>query len=318
MYEERAADKSGPQIIDVVIPAYNVRDIIHKSVGSTLSQELPESWQINVIVVDDGSSDGTGQHCQALFKEQVKVIYHEKNRGQSAGRNTGWRSGCGRYVIFVDADCEWFSKDSLAAHLAILESGADVCTGAIFSREKSFWGHYQNALQLSREKAFSSGNQAAYTSANFAIRRSVLEASGGFDEGYRHYGFEDRDLLLRLTSLGIKIHFSSKAAIFHHPYSSLATVCRKMMESGQKASARFHAAHPEYYIHSLYGKIDCRIHGFPLTALALVSEPLMPRLIVLGDKIINSSKVPFPIKKVCVKIMSGLSYMVGTYLGMKA
>lgn len=305
------------KVIDVIIPAYNACHVIHKSVGSTLSQKLPEPWQKNVIVVDDGSSDGTGQHCQALFKDQVKVIYHEQNRGQSAGRNTGWRSGCGRYVIFVDADCEWFSINSLAAHLAILESGADVCTGAIFSREKSFWGTYQNALQSSREKAFSSGNQAVFTSANFAIRRSVIEISGGFDEGYRHYGFEDRDLLLRLISLGSKIYFSSEAAIIHQPYLSLDNLCRKFIESGQNSSVRFQTAHPEYYSRSLYGKIDCRLHGFPLTVFAIIFQTWLNGMASLGDRIITMTSVPFTIKKTLVKLISGLAYMVGTYRRIK-
>lgn len=316
MSEENSLNTHESKIIDIVIPAYNARNIIHQSIRSTLMQALPEPWQKNVIIVDDGSSDGTGQCCEALFKEQVKVIYHEQNRGISAGRNTGWRAGSGTYVIFLDADCEWFSTGSLAAHLQILESGADVCTGAIVSREKNFWGIYQNAVQSSREKAFSSGNQAAFTCANLAIRRSVLETSGGFDEGYSHYGFEDRDLLLRLMSFGTKIYFSSEAAIIHQPYSSLENVCRKFVESGQHSSVRFQTAHPEYYARSLYGKLDCRIHGFPLTVFAKISEPLIPGLLVLGDKIINSFGVPFPVKKACVKIMSGLSYMVGTYIGM--
>ena len=318
MFKELPLESFHSQTVDVVIPAYNARNIIQQSVTSTLLQEIPTSWQKNIIIVDDGSSDGTGQYCQALFKEQVNVIYHKQNRGISASRNTGWRAGCGRYVVFMDADCEWRSTDSLAAHLAILESGADVCNGAIVSRENSFWGIYQNTVQSPREKDFSSDNKAAFTCANVVIRRSLLEKSNGFDEGYSHYGFEDRDLLLRLISLGSKIYFSSEAAIFHQPYSSLDNVCRKFIESGQNSSLRFQTAHPEYYYRSLYGKIDCRLHGFPLTLFAKISGPLMPRLVVLGDKIVNSSKVPFPIKKVCVKIMSGLSYMVGTYLGMKS
>ena len=317
MSEERAADKSGPQIIDVVIPAYNVRNIIQKSAGSTLLQELPAAWHKNVIIVDDGSSDGTARHCQSLFKEQVKVISHEQNRGRSSSCNTGWRSGSGRYVIFMDADCEWLSKGALTAHLKVLEAGADVSIGPIVSSDQSFWGTYQKMIQSSREKDFSSGNLAAFTSANFAIRRSVLEASGGFDEGYRYYGFEDRDFQLHLISLGAKISFCPEAAIIHNPDSSLKDVCRKMMESGQHSSARFQVAHPEYYARSLYGKIDCRLHGFSLTTFAMISGPLIPGLAVLGNKIITSHYVPFQIKKAYVKMMSGLAYMAGTYCGIK-
>ncbi len=317
MLKSNSNNLSSLQSVDIVIPAYNARHIIRKSVGSTLLQELPTSWKKNIIVVDDGSSDDTVQHCKTLFKEQVHVISHEQNRGRSSACNTGWRSGSGTVVIFLDADCEWLSTESLAAHLQILESGSDVSTGAIVSRNESFWGKYQNVLQVSREKAFSSGNLAAFTSANFAIKRSVLEASGGFDEGYRHYGFEDRDFLLRLVSLCATISFCAKAAIIHNPDSSLGEICRKMMESGQYSSWRFHSAHTEYYARSAYGKLDCRLRGFPLTVLAIIFGPWIPKLTWFGDKIINLSGTPFRIKKACVKLMSGLAYMTGTYLGMK-
>jgi len=317
MSGKNLSDHSRAKIIDIVIPAYNACKFISASIRSTLSQKLPAGWYQNIIIVDDGSSDETVLHLQALFKDQVNLIAHPQNRGRSATRNTGWRAGSGTYVIFLDADCEWFSTESLAAHLQILESGSDVSTGAIVSRDESFWGRYQNMLQASREKHFSAGNPVAFTSANFAIKRSVLEASGGFDEGYRHYGFEDRDFLLRLVSLGAKISFCAEASIIHKPDSSLVEVCRKMMESGENSSVRFQSAHPEYYSESMYGKLDCRLQGFPLTVLAMILGPRIPGFAWLGDKMINLSGVPFQMKKACVKIMSGLAYMTGTYRGMK-
>lgn len=303
--------------IDIVIPAYNARGVIQRSVYSTLLQKLPEDWHKNIIIVEDGSTDDTAIFCKSMFGEQVQIISHEHNRGRSASRNTGWRAGRGSYVIFLDADCEWLSTSSLFAHLKILESGADVSTGSIFSRDSSFWGTYQNILQSSREKDFSAGNLATFTGANFAIRRSVLEASGGFDEGYLHYGFEDRDFLLRLISLGTKISFCPEAAIIHNPDSSLRDICRKMMESGHKSSGRFQAAHPEFYARSPYGKIDCRLHGLPFTALAIISGPIIPTLALLGDKIVNASLIPFQVKRIYVKMISGLAYMVGTYRALR-
>ena len=306
-----------PHVVDVVIPAYNARETIQKPITSTLHQELPANWRQNVIIINDGSSDDTAMLCKTMFGEQIHVISHEHNRGRSASRNTGWRAGRGKYVIFLDADCEWSSTGSLYAHLKTLESGADVSTGSIISRDPGFWGTYQNILQSSREKDFSAGNLAAFTSANFAIRRSVLEASGGFDEGYRFYGFEDRDFLLRLISLGAKISFCSEAVIVHKPDSSLKDICKKMMESGQKSSVTFQAAHPDFYARSVYGKIDCRLHGQPFIALAIISEPIMPVLISLGDSMIKRASIPFQIKRIYVKMISGLAFMIGTYRALR-
>ncbi len=313
MDKDQITNQFFPHVVDVVIPAYNARETIQNSVTSTLNQELPANWGENVIIVNDGSSDDTVILCKKILGGRIQIISHEHNSGRSASRNTGWRAGRGAYVIFLDADCEWSSIGSLYAHLKTLESGADVSTGSIISRDPGFWGTYQNILQSSREKDFSAGNLAAFTSANFAIRRSVLEASGGFDEGYLHYGFEDRDFLLRVISLGAKIRFCPEAAIIHSPDSSLKDICRKMMESGQKSSARFQAAHPDFYARSVYGKIDCRLHGQPFIALAIISEPIMPILISLGDSMIKRASIPFQIKRIYVKMISGLAFMIGTY-----
>jgi len=303
--------------VDIVIPAYNARSVIQKSVRSTVMQHLPPRWHRKIIIVDDGSSDGTAVHCTDFFKNRVEVISHKQNLGRSASRNTGWMSGVGRYIVFLDADCEWCTKDSLISHLEKLESGMDVSSGAIFARGKSFWDKYQNIIQSSREKFFSLGNHATFTSANLAIRRSFLEKAGGFDEGYRHYGFEDRDLLLRLISLEAKITSSPEASVFHTPDSSLIDICRKMKEAGRHSSLRFQTTHPEYYARSSYGKIDCRLHGLTVNVLTLLSEPIMPLLTTLGDKIINIQGIPFRVKWAWLKTVSALAYMAGTSHGNK-
>jgi cellulose synthase/poly-beta-1,6-N-acetylglucosamine synthase-like glycosyltransferase len=299
-------------VVNVVIPAYNARETIQKPITSTLDQELPANWHKNIIIVNDGSSDDTAMLCKTMFGEQVQIISHEHNKGRSASRNTGWRAGQGKYVIFLDADCEWSSTGSLYAHLKMLESGTDVSTGSIISRDPGFWGAYQNILQSAREKDFSAGNLAAFTSANFAIKRCVLGASGGFDEGYRYYGFEDRDFLLGLISFGANVSFTPGASVIHVPDSSLATVCRKMTEAAQYSATKFYEKHSAYYTQTPYGRLDCRINGFPLKTFATICTPLLSPLIKFGDTVLQRRTVPFRAKHLLVKITSGLAYMKGT------
>lgn len=317
MNKEQTIEQVVPCVIDIVIPAYNARKTIQKTVKATLIQELPANWEKNVIIVDDGSSDDTVQYCQTVFNKQVKVIVHKQNRGRAASRNTGWHAGFGKYVVFLDADCRWSSTKALSAHIQVLDAGSDVSTGAIISNKQNFWGNYQNMIQKSREQDFLYGNLAVFTSANLAIKRTFLEKSNGFDESYRHYGFEDRDFLLRLISLGAKINFCSDAVIIHNPDSSLVVLCKKMMESGQYSAARFREAHPDYYGRSIYGRVDCRLHGFPLTLLAMIASPMLFCIVYLNNIIIEFSWVPYQIKNLLVKITSGLAYMSGTYRGTK-
>ena len=154
MFKELPLESFHSQTVDVVIPAYNARNIIQQSVTSTLLQEIPTSWQKNIIIVDDGSSDGTGQYCQALFKEQVNVIYHKQNRGISASRNTGWRAGCGRYVVFMDADCEWRSTDSLAALLQSLNPVQMCATVRLFPARIVFGESIRTLFNRPERKIF--------------------------------------------------------------------------------------------------------------------------------------------------------------------
>ena len=120
-----------------------------------------------------------------------------------------------------------------------------------------------------------------------------------------------------MISLGAKISFCPEAAIVHNPDSSLKEICKKMMESGQKSSVTFQAAHPDFYARSVYGKIDCRLHGQPFIALAIISGPIMPVLISLGDSMIKRASVPFQIKRIYVKMISGLAFMIGTYRALR-
>lgn len=89
-------------LLSFVIPVYNVENYINQCVNSILSQNCSK---IEVILVDDGSTDSSGALCDEFAKNSdlVKVI-HQKNSGHSAARNKGLLSAIGRYVAFVDSD----------------------------------------------------------------------------------------------------------------------------------------------------------------------------------------------------------------------
>lgn len=105
----------------VVIPTYNRRDAVLEAVRSALDQNIRD---IEVIVVDDGSSDGTASAVAALGDERVHVIV-QPNAGGAAARNRGIAFGRGRYVAFLDSD-DRFMLDHLEDLLPLLEQGEDV------------------------------------------------------------------------------------------------------------------------------------------------------------------------------------------------
>lgn len=95
-------------LISVVIPAFNVENCISRSIESVLRQKFSD---IELIIVDDGSSDDTGFICDKFktIDSRIKVI-HQKNSGVSEARNTGIINSTGDYLFFLDAD-DWLSLD---------------------------------------------------------------------------------------------------------------------------------------------------------------------------------------------------------------
>lgn len=101
--------------ISIIIPVYNVEDYLRPCLDSMIDQTVKE---IEIICVDDGSTDGSGTLCdryQARFPAMVRVL-HQKNQGVSAARNAGMQMARGEYLTFVDPD-DWLEPDMLRTML---------------------------------------------------------------------------------------------------------------------------------------------------------------------------------------------------------
>ncbi len=118
---EQTPTRTAP-LVSIIIPTYNRRALLPHAIASVLAQTLSD---IEVIIVDDGSTDGT----QELFaaKGDPRVRYHQApHRGACAARNLGLELACGQYIAFLDSDDRWY-PDKLAIQRQRLESsGADV------------------------------------------------------------------------------------------------------------------------------------------------------------------------------------------------
>ena len=95
-------DNSAKPLISVIVPAYNLENYIEKCIDSIQRQTYPE---IEIIVVDDGSSDRTGDICESRASSDRRIrVFHETNGGPSLARNTGIDRSEGEYLLFVDGD----------------------------------------------------------------------------------------------------------------------------------------------------------------------------------------------------------------------
>ena len=93
--------------ISVVIPTYNRKELLKRSIDSVINQTIKPS---EIIIVDDGSNDGTEAMVKKKY-DSLKLI-QQKNKGASAARNSGIKASSGEWICFLDSDDEWKNDKS--------------------------------------------------------------------------------------------------------------------------------------------------------------------------------------------------------------
>ena len=97
--------------ISIIVPVYNVEKYISENINSILSQACVD---LELILVDDGSTDSSGNICDAYAKKDSRIkVIHQKNSGVSAARNTGIEIASGKYIVFIDSD-DYLKPDYLS------------------------------------------------------------------------------------------------------------------------------------------------------------------------------------------------------------
>lgn len=191
------------ELVSIIIPCYNGADVVEEAVKSALSQDYPN---IEVIVVDDGSTDGSGRVLE-LFGSRIRVI-HQENRGACAARNAGLMQALGQRIQFLDHDDLLYPTK--VSHMLSASARADkltipVCDG-LYELDR------QNAEGTC--KVLRVEPRAGEDMLSFCLRSplqtpsplhhtELLRNIGGFDETLPCS--QERDLHLRLACAGAKL-----------------------------------------------------------------------------------------------------------------
>jgi len=123
-------------LVSILIPAYNERPYVRKCIERSLNAPLPENLKREIIVVDDGSADGTGEVLERIAAENpsvVKVFHLDRNTGKGAAIRRAVKEMSGEYAIFQDADLEYDPGEYGALLEPLLEGVADVVYGSRFA-----------------------------------------------------------------------------------------------------------------------------------------------------------------------------------------
>jgi GT2 family glycosyltransferase len=226
--------------ITIVVCTRNRREPLSRLLRSIEAQEMPEDVRVDVLVVDNGSSDGTEEMIGEYAKKSVLTIRYvrEDRIGVAAARNRGVREAAGEWIAFIDDD-ETAGPGWLGALFeAAKTSGADIAGGRLSlavppETDARITGTARKHLD---ETAPPGRIMRLFTytgpgSGNVLIRKSVFDRIGLFDETLPVRG-EDQDLFRRAEKAGIQMVRTERALVFHHlpperlTFDTLLTVAR--------------------------------------------------------------------------------------------
>ena len=229
-------------LISVVIPTYNRKGTLEKCLAALSRQTYPASGY-EVLIVDDGSTDGTRDIAERRGSGGGVRYFRQEHRGPAAARNLGVRNAAGEIVLFtgddmiaepglLQAHAAWHEKNpaesaALLGHVTWapdagitpfmrwLESG-----GMQFS-----YGELEGKTEADPRRFF-------YTS-NLSVKKSFLTANGLFDEDFPYAAYEDAELGLRLAAKGLTLGYDRQAMAVHDHFTTLESACRRMLLVGE-------------------------------------------------------------------------------------
>ncbi len=189
----------------VVLCTYNRLAYLNKSLPALLDLDYLE---YEVVVVNDGSLDGTREYLDNLQHPKLKVIHHEKNCGLSLARNTGIERARHTVVAFTDDDCvphkEWLH------HLAagFKNDSVGLVMGQTFYIAEGYRGYFPERLVKNIGAKWPMG-------CNMAYRKEVFQKCGGFDPNFFYYNNEDSEMAIRAVAAGFNYTRVLKAVVYH-------------------------------------------------------------------------------------------------------
>lgn len=212
--------------VTVVVPTYNRVDMLGDCLAAIRQQDYPD---YDVIVVDDGSSDGTSTMMRQVFPE-VLYLRQDANRGPAVARNLGIKVAQGEIIAFTDDDCRvpvnWLSRliagfvdhPEVSGVSGYQEAPDELLKTNVVARAD----HYRRLLRwdaLAHTSQLGGYEVPGFGTNNAAFRRVVLQEIGGFDERFPVAAGEDADLKLRLCQHGYRLLYIPLKVMHYREYT---------------------------------------------------------------------------------------------------
>ncbi len=194
--------------ISIVMPVYNEESSIEEVIAKVLS--VPLQHEKELIVVDDHSTDRTGEILQGIKQTNNSIFYlfsHDKNRGKGAAIRTGFASATGDIVIIQDADLEYDPEEYPKLIKPILDGKADVVYGSRFLGEGPhrilyFWHYVGNKFLTILSNMFTNLNLSDMETCYKVFRKEILDK---IDIKEDRFGFEP-EITAKVAKTGCRVY----------------------------------------------------------------------------------------------------------------
>lgn len=234
-----------PQV-SIIIPCYNHASFLKEAVQSCLGQSFED---IEIIVVDDGSTDRSRKIINAIKDPRLSIIFQE-NKGVGAARNKGIEKAQGAFIQFLDAD-DFIHPDKIKYQVEILKSKKDVAFALCDVSCMNSHGEPEGTYTLSHVRNFQNLFHALFLGGFFPpniplLRKKDIQEAGLFNEERHFSGVADYDLWLRISAKNGKFAYIDQKLAYYRNVSGSMSKHVQVMERGQEEClAKITKAFPE-------------------------------------------------------------------------
>jgi glycosyltransferase involved in cell wall biosynthesis len=250
-----------PPPVTVVVPAYNREQTLRIVVSSVLANDYPD---FELVVVDDGSSDGTAELVRTFAAEdhRVRLVRHEQNSGVATARNTGVAHANGEYIIFTDDDVK-VPSDWIRNHIRHhLDGDGDVVGGWVHTpRDLDWFGQAVGLLGLPNPIVVD-GKVKAVPTCNASFPKALIVDVGGFDPRFVRTA-DDLDFNCRLSRRNLRIIVGEGLDVEHYHRSDFKGMLRWFINAGTYSAKVLHKYGKEPEWKGWYDHVQHYMFGKP-------------------------------------------------------
>ncbi|MFN7991571.1 MAG: glycosyltransferase [Candidatus Micrarchaeia archaeon] len=300
------SDPGWRPMVSIVVPAYNEGPYITESLSSLLKLDYPLD-RLEIIVVDDGSTDDTFRIARAMEKEGPIKAYTKKNGGKGAALNFGIKKATGEFIATMDAD-SYVTRSTINELLPYFKDPEVMAvTPAVKIRQSGSWlkelQRVEYLMILFSRKLLSFIDSVPVTPGPFSMfRSSVFEKVGLFHEDNL---VEDQEIALRIQSHHFKIRSSLTADVYTEPPDSMRELLKQRVRWQRGGFRNFW--HYRFMIHPEYG--DFGIYSIPVQFATITAF-----FTLLGVMVYTILTTPYYLQYIWFDAF-GMSFNLVTFIG---